>query len=88
MPVNGFGWSDQDKPPSSDEVVKAHRDYYLHTIDAFGPDRCMLESNFPVDKLSLSYNVYWNAVKKITESFSAEERHQLFYGTAERIYRV
>jgi predicted TIM-barrel fold metal-dependent hydrolase len=88
MPVNGFGWSDQDKPPSSDEVARAHRDYYLHTIDAFGPDRCMLESNFPVDKLSLSYNVYWNAMKKITESFSLEERHQLFYGTAERVYRL
>lgn len=88
MPVNGFGWADQDRPPSSDEVVKTHRDYYLYTIDAFGPERCMFESNFPVDKLSLSYNVYWNAMKKIAESFSEEEQHHLFYATAERIYRL
>ena len=77
MPVNGFGWHRQDRPPTSDEVVAAHRDYYLHTIDAFGPSRCMFESNFPVDKLSLSYEVYWNAIKKIAEGFSAEEQHAL-----------
>ena len=88
MPVNGFGWHKQDRPPTSDEVVAAHRDYYLHTIDAFGPSRCMFESNFPVDKLSLSYDVYWNAMKKIAAGFSAEEQHALFYGTAERIYRL
>jgi predicted TIM-barrel fold metal-dependent hydrolase len=88
MPVNGFGWHKQDRPPTSDEVVAAHRDYYLHTIDAFGPSRCMFESNFPVDKRSLSYDVYWNAMKKIAEGFSAEEQHALFYGTAERIYRL
>ena len=48
----------------------------------------MFESNFPVDKLSLSYDVYWNAMKKIAAGFSAEEQHALFYGTAERIYRL
>ena len=73
---------------SSDEVAQAHRDYYLHTIDAFGPSRCMFESNFPVDKLSMSYSVYWNAMKKIASEFSDDEQHQLFYGTAARVYRV
>ena len=88
MPVNGFGWGDLERPPSSDEVAEAHRDYYLKTIDAFGPERCMFESNFPVDKLSLSYNVYWNAMKKIATEFSAAEQHALFYATAERVYRL
>lgn len=88
MPVNGFGWHEQAVPPSSDEVVAAHREYYLHTIEAFGPSRCMFESNFPVDKLSMSYVVYWNAMKKIAAEFSATEQHDLFYGTAARVYRV
>lgn len=88
MPVNGFGWHLQDQPPSSDDVVQAQRDYYRHTIDAFGPSRCMFESNFPVDKLSLSYGVYWNAMKKISAEYSADEQHALFYGTAERVYRL
>ena len=88
MPVNGFNWHKQEVPPSSDEVAQAHRDYYLHTIDAFGPSRCMFESNFPVDKLSMSYSVYWNAMKKIASEFSDDEQHQLFYGTAARVYRV
>lgn len=88
MPVNGFGWQEQSAPPSSDQVVQAQREYYLHTIDAFGPSRCMFESNFPVDKLSLSYPVYWNAMKKIAAEYSAAEQLELFYGTAARIYRV
>ena len=88
MPVNGFNWHDQKLPPSSDVVAQTHREYYLHTIDAFGPSRCMFESNFPVDKLSMSYSVYWNAMKKIAAEFSDEEQHELFYGTAARVYKV
>jgi predicted TIM-barrel fold metal-dependent hydrolase len=48
----------------------------------------MFESNFPVDKLSLGYDVYWNAMKIIAADFSADEQHELFYGTAERVYRL
>jgi predicted TIM-barrel fold metal-dependent hydrolase len=48
----------------------------------------MLESNFPVDRLSLSYEVLWNAYKKMTSSFSASERSDLFYNTAARTYQV
>jgi len=65
MPDNGFGWHLADRPPTSDEIVEAHQDYFLHTIDCFGPDRCMFESNFPVDRLSVSYRVLFNAFKKM-----------------------
>ena len=88
MPPNGFGWHHGEKPPSSDEVVHAQREYYLYAIDAFGPDRCMFESNFPVDKLSLSYHVYWNAMKKLAAEFSESEKDAMFYGTASRVYRL
>lgn len=88
MPDNGFGWNTQEKPPSSDEFAEAQREYYLHTIECFGPDRCIMESNFPVDRLSLSYHVLYNGLKKIVKDFSQAEKDQMFYGTAERIYKI
>jgi len=69
-------------------VVAAQRDYYLYAIDCFGPERCMFESNFPVDKLSLSYQVYWNAMKKLTADFSEADKDALFSGTATRVYKL
>lgn len=88
MPDNGFGWDKRAMPPSSDEIVQAHKRYYMHVLEQFGPQRCMFESNFPVDRLSVSYHVLWNAFKKMTADFSEAEKHALFYGTAQRIYRL
>ena len=88
MPDNGFGWDKNDNPPSSDEFQEAQHPYYLHAIECFGPDRCMFESNFPVDRLSVSYQVLWNGLKKIVSDFSEDEKDHLFYGTASRVYRV
>jgi predicted TIM-barrel fold metal-dependent hydrolase len=88
MPVNGFGWDTRDRPATSDEFAEAQRPYFLHTIECFGVDRCMMESNFPVDRASLSYHVLFNGLKKIVADFSDDEKHQLFHGTAERIYSV
>ena len=88
MPTYHFGWHLRETPATSEEVVAAQRDYYLHAIDCFGPDRCMFESNFPVDKLSMSYHVYWNAMKKITAGFSEQEKDMLFSGTATRVYKL
>ena len=87
MPDNGFGWDKRATPATSDEFVKAQRKYYLHTIDCFGPERCMFESNFPVDKLSISYHVLWNGMKKIVADFTEDEKHAMFYGNATRVYR-
>jgi L-fuconolactonase len=88
MPVNGFGWHRRPSPPTSDELVAATRDYYLHTIEKFGPRRCMFESNFPVDRVSCSYAVLWNAFKKIASVFTREEKAQLFHRTAAEVYRL
>jgi predicted TIM-barrel fold metal-dependent hydrolase len=88
MPDNGWGWDKRDRPASSDELVAAQRDYYLHAIDCFGPERCMFESNFPVDKRSISYRVLWNALKKIARGFTEAEKHAMFYANAQRIYRL
>jgi len=64
MKINGWGWDKRDLPATSDKIVAAHEAYYLHAIDCFGPERCMFESNFPVDKVSVSYGVLWNSLKK------------------------
>tara|TARA_E500000331_G_scaffold230992_1_gene221277 strand:+ start:92 stop:1096 length:1005 start_codon:yes stop_codon:yes gene_type:complete len=88
MKLNGFEWHKRDKPPSSDELVDATAPYYDHCIDLFGVDRCMFESNFPVDKESCSYAVLWNAFKKMTAGRSAPERQALFHDNAHRAYRL
>jgi predicted TIM-barrel fold metal-dependent hydrolase len=88
MPDNGFGWHLADRPPTSDEFVAAQGRYYHHMIESFGADRCMFESNFPVDRMSLSYRVLWNGLKKLARDYSPAERESLFTGTATRVYRL
>lgn len=88
MPPNGFGWHSRSSPATSDEIVLEQREYYLHMIDCFGPERCMFESNFPVDKMSASYPVIFNAFKKMVKDFSDSDQDALFSGTATRVYRL
>ena len=88
MPWNGFGWDVADRAPTSDEIVTAQGHYYCHAIDAFGPDRCMFESNFPVDMVSCSYNILWNSFKRLTAEYSMAEKAKLFHDTATRVYRL
>ena len=88
MKVNGFGWHKNDKPPTSEELAVATRNYYDHCIGTFGANRCLFESNFPVDKITCSYNVLWNTFKRITSGYSADEKAALFHDTAARVYRT
>ena len=88
MPDNGFGWNRRDTPPTSDEFVSAQARYYHHTIECFGPERCMFESNFPVDRQSIGYRVLWNGLKKIAARYSDDEQDMMFSGTARKVYKV
>ena len=88
MPFTGYGWHERDRPPTSDQLLAANRDWYDYMIEQFGPDRGMFESNFPVDKLSCSYTVLWNQFKKLTAEFSVTERSAMFHDTARRVYRL
>ena len=88
MPVNGFGFHMQTKPPTSDEFLSKQKAYYETALEYFTPARCMFESNFPVDKASISYPVLWNAFKKIANDYSSAEKDQLFYQTAAKVYRI
>ena len=84
----GFGWHERPAPPTSMELAETMGPYYLWCIEQFGVNRCMFESNFPVDKVSYSYHVMWNAFKRITRDFSPTERAALFHDTAVRAYRM
>ena len=88
MPLNGFGLHKRAAPVTSSELSDLTREWYLHTIDVFGPARCMFESNFPVDKVSCSYRVLWNSFKRIAAPFSSAEKAAMFSGTATRVYRL
>jgi L-fuconolactonase len=88
MPLTGLGFHEQAEPPSSERLAEASRPYFETCIAAFGTDRCMFESNFPVDKESFSYAVYWNACKRLTQGASATEKAALFSGSAARFYRI
>jgi L-fuconolactonase len=88
MEINGFGWHERPKPPTSQELADATRRYYEATIQTFGPTRCMFESNFPVDKVTCSYGVLWNAFKRLAAGYSSAEKAALFHDTAARVYRL
>jgi predicted TIM-barrel fold metal-dependent hydrolase len=86
MNVNGFGYHHQPLPPSSGEMAAAWRPYVETAVAAFGADRCMFESNFPVDKGMCAYPVLWNAFKRLAAGCSPDEKAALFHRTAQRFY--
>ncbi len=88
MELNGFGFHEQPRPPTSAELADATKDYYEHTLDCFGVERCMFESNFPVDKVSASYTVIWNSFQRLAANYSAAEKAALFHDNAVAFYRL
>ena len=88
MRMGGFGFHEEAEPPSSETLANAWRPYVETCIEAFGASRCMFESNFPVDKGSYSYPVFWNACKLLANGASGSEKSDLFCGSAARFYRL
>jgi predicted TIM-barrel fold metal-dependent hydrolase len=86
MRINGFGFEGAEAPPASEQLAMAWQPYIETCIEAFGTNRCMFESNFPVDKGSYGYGLAWNAFKRLTRDATKDERTALFSGTAERVY--
>ena len=88
MPRWGFRWHAREVPIGSEELAEAMAPWMNYVIAAFGPNRCMFESNFPPDKVSYSYNVMYNAFKRLSRGYSPAERADLFHNTAARVYRI
>ncbi|MFK7966932.1 MAG: amidohydrolase [Burkholderiaceae bacterium] len=84
----GGGWPELPAAPGSAELFAYWGDDLKWCIDLFGPNRCLFESNFPVDRESCSYTVLWNVYQRVAQNYSPDERDQLFYETAVRIYKL
>src|SRR5919106_5006311 len=82
MPRTGFDWHPRNVPIGSEELAASMAPFMTYCIEQFGPSRCMFESNFPVDKVSYSYNVLYNAFKRLSKGYSATERAAMFHDTA------
>ena len=88
MPRYGFDWHARDKPVGSEEMAESMAPFMNTCIEQFGPQRSMFESNFPVDKVSFSYNVMYNGFKRMSKDHSAGDRAAMFHDTAVRVYRI
>jgi L-fuconolactonase len=88
MVLTGAEWHEREQPPTSQELAEAWRPWFDTCLDAFGPARCMVESNFPVDKGMYGYRTLWNAYKRLSAGMSDTERAALFHATATRVYRL
>ena len=88
MPFPGFPSFHSKPAAGSDQLASEWKPYIETCIEAFGIDRCMFESNFPVDSGSCTYAVLWNALKRVAAGYSTHEKTALFSGTAARVYRL
>jgi L-fuconolactonase len=88
MAMGWFDFYQRPLPPGSQELAEAFKPWVETCIELFGVNRCMYESNFPVDKITSGYGVLWNAFKRISAKASADEKTALFWGTASRVYKL
>ena len=88
MRLAAFDYMAADRPPTSAELADQWRPFIEPCIEWFGAARCTFESNFPVDKMGIGYAGIWNAFKRLAAGASASEKHDLFAGTARRVYKL
>ena len=88
MPMVGLGTHLLEKPADSAQLATAWKPYVDVSVEAFGSKRCMIGSNFPVDRQTAHYTTVWNAYKIATKNYSKDERRDLFSGTASRVYKL
>ena len=88
MPRTGFDWHLRNQPIGSEELAAGLAPLLHYCIEQFGPERCMFESNFPVDKVSYSHHILYNAFKRLSAGYSATERAGMFHDNAVRVYGI
>ena len=88
MRLAAYDYGALPAPPTSAELADYWRPYIETCIERFGPNRCLFESNFPVEKMGIGFAALWNAFKRLTAGASADEKRALFSGTARRVYRL
>jgi L-fuconolactonase len=88
MRLAAYDYRTEPAPPSSETLASLWRPYIEPCIELFGADRCLYESNFPVDKMGIGWAPLWNALKRTAAGASSAEKRALFSGTARRVYRL
>jgi L-fuconolactonase len=88
MRLAAYDYGKLPAPPSSEALAGYWGPYVKTCIDLFGPDRCMVESNYPVEKMGIGMPALWNMFKRLTAGASAAEKKAIFSGTANRVYRL
>ena len=88
MPRTGFDWHLRNQPIGSEELAAGLAPLLHYCIEQFGPERCMFESNFPVDKVSYSHHILYNAFKRLSAGYSDTERAGMFHDNAVRVYGI
>jgi predicted TIM-barrel fold metal-dependent hydrolase len=88
MPFAGFASFMAEPMATAQQLADDWRPWIETCIEAFGPERCMFESNFPVDRGTCDYATLWNAFKQLSAGASEAEKTALFSGTAARVYRL
>ena len=88
MRLAAYPYLDIDAPPSSEQLAAYWRPYVETCVELFGADRCVVESNFPVEKMGIGYAGLFNALKRLCAGASADEKTAIFAGTARRVYRL
>ena len=86
--MSRFGAVYRSGRPGAEEVAEVWGDTIRAAIDALGPDRCLFESNYPVDGQTIDYAVLWQAFDLVSADYSPSERADLFAGSARRVYRL
>ena len=88
MRLAAYDYMGLEAPPSSEQLAAHWRPYVETCVELFGADRCMAESNFPVEKMGIGFAALFNALKRLTAGCSADEKAAIFAGTARRVYRL
>ncbi|MER6561773.1 amidohydrolase family protein [Streptomyces sp. NPDC001027] len=88
MPLANFDFGVADRPPTSQELAAHWGPFIEGSVEAFGADRCMVGSNFPVDKAGCTYGTLWNTYKRVLAECSPAEKKAIFSETARRTYRI
>ena len=88
MRLAAYDYGKEPVPPTSEQLAKLWGPWMQTCIEQFGANRCTFESNFPVEKMGVTWAVLWNAFKRIASGASAAEKQALFAGTARRAYRL
>jgi L-fuconolactonase len=86
--IGGFDWTTRPVPPGSADLAEALAPYFERALRLFGVERCLFESNWPVDRSASSYHVAWNAYKRLAASLAPSARQALFFSNTNRLYRL